>query len=91
MAGYFEVDSVRVSPNHNYLAYILDTTGVERLILQVKNLSTGILENLRVDEVADLVWAQDGCTLFYTISDENKRPYRQFFNLYIESFVLVFS
>lgn len=67
----------RVSPDHNYLAFTLDITGAERFMLQVKNLSNGVLENLRVDDVVSLAWAEDSCTLFYTVSDENQRPDRQ--------------
>ncbi|MCO5598888.1 hypothetical protein L7F22_052987 [Adiantum nelumboides] len=32
--------------------------------------------NVRVDGVVSLAWAQDGRTLFYTLSDETQRPYR---------------
>ncbi|KAK1361973.1 Prolyl endopeptidase [Heracleum sosnowskyi] len=53
--GYVDVGTHEVSPNHNYLAYTLDTTGDERFMLQVKNLKTGILENFRVDDVDDQV------------------------------------
>lgn len=67
----------RVSPDHNYLAFTLDITGAERFMLQAKNLSNGVLENLRVDDVVSLAWAPDGCTLFYTVSDESQRPHRQ--------------
>ncbi|KAL8157383.1 hypothetical protein AgCh_002180 [Apium graveolens] len=49
--GYVDVGTLKVSPNHNYLAYTLDTTGDEMFMLQVKNLKTGIHENFRVDDV----------------------------------------
>ncbi|KAL8157387.1 hypothetical protein AgCh_002182 [Apium graveolens] len=65
--GYVHVGTCRVSPDHNYLAFTLDKTGAERFILQVKNLSNGAIENLRVDEVVSLAWAQDSCTLYYTV------------------------
>ncbi|KAL8157380.1 hypothetical protein AgCh_002179 [Apium graveolens] len=74
--GYVDVDTLEVSPNHNYLAYTLDTTGDERFMLKVKNLKTGIHENFRVDYVDQLVWAKDNCTLFYTVSNASRRPYR---------------
>lgn len=74
--GYVHVGTCRVSPDHNYLAYTLDVTGAERFMLQVKNLISGVLENLRVDDAVSLAWALDGCTLFYTVSDDNQRPYR---------------
>nr|XP_017227445.1 PREDICTED: protease 2 isoform X2 [Daucus carota subsp. sativus] len=74
--GYVHVGTCRVSPDHNYLAFTLDITGAERFMLQAKNLSNGVLENLRVDDVVSLAWAPDGCTLFYTVSDESQRPHR---------------
>ncbi|XP_058183759.1 uncharacterized protein LOC131301459 [Rhododendron vialii] len=75
--GYVNVGTCRVSPNHNFLAYTLDTTGGENFMLQIKDLTT--LHNIpksRVDGVVSLAWAQDGRTLFYTKSDENQRPNR---------------
>ncbi|PSR88196.1 Protease [Actinidia chinensis var. chinensis] len=75
--GYVHVGTCRVSPDHNFLAYTLDITGSEKFMLQIKDLTTGhILPKLRVDGVVSLAWAQDGCTLFYTVSDENQRSYR---------------
>ncbi|KAK0575078.1 hypothetical protein LWI29_033700 [Acer saccharum] len=75
--GYVHVGTCRVSPDHNVLAYTLDTTGSERFILQIKDLRNGyMVPRLPVDGVVSLAWAQDSKTLFYTISDENQRPCR---------------
>ncbi|KAL5828577.1 hypothetical protein ACOSQ3_018045 [Xanthoceras sorbifolium] len=75
--GYVHVGTCRVSPDHNFLAYTLDTTGSERFILQIKDLRNGyMVPRLPVDGVVSLAWAQDSKTLFYTISDENQRPCR---------------
>uniref|UniRef100_A0A2P2KHY7 Prolyl endopeptidase-like n=1 Tax=Rhizophora mucronata TaxID=61149 RepID=A0A2P2KHY7_RHIMU len=75
--GYVHVGSCRVSPDHNFLAYTLDTTGHEEFILQIKDLRNGsIVPRSHVDGVISLAWAQDSSTLFYTISDDNQRPYR---------------
>ncbi|XP_059655634.1 uncharacterized protein LOC132302731 [Cornus florida] len=75
--GYVHVGTCRVSPDHNFLAYTLDIKGSEQFMLQIKDLRTGkILPQLRVDGVVSLAWAQDCCTLFYTLSDENQRPNR---------------
>lgn len=80
MAGYVHVGACRVSPDHSFLAYTLDITGGEQFMLQIKDLRSGILQDLRVAGVVSLAWAQDGCTLFYTISDDTQRPYRQTFS-----------
>lgn len=74
--GYVHVGACRVSPDHSFLAYTLDITGGEQFMLQIKDLRSGILQDLRVAGVVSLAWAQDGCTLFYTISDDTQRPYR---------------
>ncbi|KAL0430024.1 UNVERIFIED_CONTAM: Protease 2 [Sesamum radiatum] len=75
--GYVHVGTCRVSPDHSFLAYTLDTTGNEQFQLQIKDLRTNsIIPQPRVQGVVSLAWAQDGCTLFYTICDQNQRPYR---------------
>ncbi|KAJ6357038.1 hypothetical protein OIU78_005014 [Salix suchowensis] len=78
--GYVHVGTCRVSPDHNFLAYTLDITGNEQFLLQVKDLSNGyIVSRSQVDGVVSLAWAQDSTILFYTVSDENQRPYRVLF------------
>ncbi|KAK2989398.1 hypothetical protein RJ640_008072 [Escallonia rubra] len=76
--GYVHVGTCRVSPDHNFLAYTLDLSGGERFVLKIKDLRSGcILPESRVEGVVSLAWAEDSWTLFYTVSDENQRPYRQ--------------
>lgn len=87
IAGYVHVGTCRISPDHNFLAYTLDITGHERFMLQIKDLRSGcLISKLAVDGVVSLAWAQDGNTLFYTVSDDNQRPYRQ--GDYLGSFFL---
>ncbi|KAF7132771.1 hypothetical protein RHSIM_Rhsim09G0121600 [Rhododendron simsii] len=84
LLGYVHVGTCRVSPNHNFLAYTLDTTGGENFMLQIKDLTTlHSIPKSRVDGVVSLAWAPDGCTLFYTESDENQRPYGQIQTVYV--------
>lgn len=89
-AGYINVGTCRVSPDHNYLAYTLDISGGERYTLQVKDLRSGLIDpKSEVDGAVSLAWAQDATSLYYTQSDENQRPYRQ--NLIIGFSLLVFQ
>ncbi|EPS64779.1 hypothetical protein M569_09999, partial [Genlisea aurea] len=75
--GYVHVGMCRISPDHNYVAYTLDSSGHENFQLQVKDLSSNIiLPQPRVDGVMSLAWAQDSQTLLYTLCDQNQRPYR---------------
>lgn len=81
VAGFVHVGTCRVSPDHNSLAYTLDVTGSEKFLLQIKDLRSGsIIPRSQIEGVVSLAWAQDSSTLFYTISDENRRPYRQIFS-----------
>ncbi|WP_218080697.1 S9 family peptidase [Anthocerotibacter panamensis] len=76
---YFSLGTNAVSPDHRLLAYAIDTSGAETYTLYVKDLMTG---DLRADVIpntsASACWANDNHTLFYTVLDEAKRPYKLF-------------
>ncbi len=76
---YCGIGDFKVSPNHQLLAYLLDTAGDETYTLYVKDLRTG---ELLADPISNtyygLEWANDNRTLFYTVLDEAKRPYQLF-------------
>ncbi|XP_057777518.1 uncharacterized protein LOC130995998 [Salvia miltiorrhiza] len=75
--GYVHVNTCRVSPDHRFLAYTVDTKGDEQFQLHIKDLSNdSILPQPRIAGVVSLAWAQDSSTLFYTLCDQNLRPYR---------------
>ncbi|KAK9074466.1 hypothetical protein SSX86_007064 [Deinandra increscens subsp. villosa] len=75
--GYVHVGTCRISPDHRFLAYTIDVTGEEHFLLQVKDLQNKtVIPSLRVEGVVSLAWAQDSCTLFYTLCDQSQRPYR---------------
>ncbi|KNA12521.1 hypothetical protein SOVF_124890 isoform A [Spinacia oleracea] len=75
--GYVHVGTCRVSPDHNFLAYTLDVNGSERFTLQIKDLRDArIVSSIKADAVVSLAWAQGGSALFYTVADNNQRPYR---------------
>nr|XP_011462973.1 PREDICTED: prolyl endopeptidase-like isoform X1 [Fragaria vesca subsp. vesca] len=75
--GYVHVGTCRISPDHHFLAYTLDIKGNEQFILQIKDLRRGcIIPKVQINGVVSLAWAEDSSTLFYTLSDENQRPYR---------------
>lgn len=74
---YFRIGSMTLSPDHNWLAYIADTTGREKFVLYVKNLKTGEILPERINNVSyGIAWANDNKTLFYTTLDSTLRPYR---------------
>jgi oligopeptidase B len=66
----------RVSGDGRLLAYSTDRTGFREYALEVKDLATGHLLDVRVERVASAAWAADNRTLFYTVEDAAKRPNR---------------
>ena len=65
-----------VSPDGRYLAFSLDETGFRDYTLRVKDLRSGRLRTERMEKVKSAAWASDSKTLFYTVDDDAKRPYR---------------
>jgi oligopeptidase B len=65
-----------VSDDGSLLVYSVDETGYRDYRLQVKDLRTGSLLPVAVERVGTANWAADGRTLFYTVEDHAKRPYR---------------
>jgi oligopeptidase B len=73
---FMAVGAFQVSDDGKLLAYSTDNTGFRQYTLQVKNLETGALLSDRVEKVVSVLWAGDNKTLFYTVEDSAKRPYR---------------
>ena len=73
---FFALGALTVSPDHQRLAYAVDTEGDERFALRVKDLRTGDVIDTAVDEVGyGCVFSLDGQHLFYTRVDETWRPH----------------
>jgi oligopeptidase B len=74
--AYFRVGTARVSPDDRLLAFTVDTTGAERYLLVVKDLTTGrMLPDSVVHVDYSLEWGNDNRTLFYGNSDSANRPF----------------
>lgn len=65
-----------VSNDGNILAYSVDTTGFRSYTLYTVDLRTGKLGTEKIPKVKSVTWAADNKTLFYTVDDHAKRPYR---------------
>lgn len=91
---YMYLGVYEVSPDHNLLAFGVDTVGSERYTLRVKNLETGEIYPDVIDSVSTAFqWANDNKTFFYTIVDEAWRPFKLFRHRLgeeVENDVLVF-
>jgi oligopeptidase B len=75
--SYFRIGDCRQSPDHSRIAYSVDTNGSEYHRLLVKDLASGAVHDTGVTNGrGDVVWANDGETLFYTLLDDQHRPSR---------------
>lgn len=75
--GFLSIGAFNVSPDHQRLAYSLDTSGDEVYRLFVKELATGAVAELPFDDCdGSMTWANDSQTLFFGELDETHRPYR---------------
>lgn len=73
---FMSVGSHTVDDDGRYLAYSTDETGFREYTLHVKDLLTGTVLPLAVEQAGSVAWAADGRTLFYTTEDAAKRSYR---------------
>jgi len=78
---FMSLGSYEVSGDGRLLAYSTDVTGFRQYTLQVKNLETGEILPDRVEKTISNAWSSDNRTLFYTVEDHTKRPYRLYRHL----------
>jgi oligopeptidase B len=72
--GFYQLGGMEVSPDHQLLAVLVDTSGYEDFVLQIKDLRTGHWLPDRLEKLAfGLAWASDNRTLFYMTMDSAKR------------------
>jgi oligopeptidase B len=76
---YFQLGVLKVSPDHQKLAYSVDTSGAELYELKFLDLSAGtVYAETIADTYYSLAWGNDSQTVFYTQVDEAHRPYKLF-------------
>ncbi|HVF74568.1 MAG TPA: S9 family peptidase, partial [Acidimicrobiales bacterium] len=74
---FLAVANDAVSPDHNLLAYAVDTDGGERYGLRFRDLATDDdLADLVEDTYYGLAWTTDNAHVFYTKVDEAMRPFQ---------------
>ena len=73
---FMAVDDREVSDDGKLLAYSTDNVGFREYRLHVKDLATGKDYPETIEKVSSVAWAADNKTLFYTVEDPAKRPYR---------------
>lgn len=74
---YFQLGSMSVSNKASLLAYSTDIDGSERYRMVVKDLDSGELDESTIEStMGNAVWAADDSSFFYTVVDENWRPWQ---------------
>jgi oligopeptidase B len=74
---YFQLGGMEVSPDHRYVAALVDTSGYEDFELRVRDIAAGEWLPDRIGPLGfGLAWASDGATIFYTTTDPAKRSDR---------------
>ena len=72
--AFYDLGGMEVSPDHQRLAVLVDTTGYEDFILRIKDLATGQWLPDQIEKLSwGLAWADDNRTLFYMTPDSAKR------------------
>jgi oligopeptidase B len=72
--AFYSIGGMEVSPDHNFLAVLVDTNGYEDFTLRVKDLRSGAWLDDRIEKVSwGLAWANDNRTLYYVTFDSAKR------------------
>lgn len=80
--NYFDIMSLTVSPCGNLLAYSTDTEGRRICTVHFKDLRTGKPLPETIEKTTpNIVWAEDGGTLFYTRQDETTLRYNRVYRL----------
>lgn len=75
--GFLSLGAFNISPDHQRLAYSLDTSGDEVYTLYVKDLASGAVEQLPFEDCdGSMTWANDSQTLFFAELDDTHRPYK---------------
>ncbi|MPQ67356.1 MULTISPECIES: S9 family peptidase [unclassified Pseudomonas] len=75
--GFFSLGAFSVSPDHQRLAYSLDTSGEEVYRLYVKELDSGAVSELPFEDCdGSMTWANDSQTLFFAELDDTHRPHK---------------
>lgn len=75
--GFFSLGTFSISPDHQRLAYSLDTSGEEVYQLYVKELSSGDVIGLPFEDCdGSMTWANDSRTLFFGELDDTHRPHK---------------
>jgi oligopeptidase B len=84
---YTDVQTIAVSPSHSLVAYACDYSGYETYDVCIKTVSNSAEDASKplIDEISntsgDICWANDDSCIFYSVMDEEHRPYKLFLHV----------
>ncbi len=73
---FFEMGTVKVSPDNRLIAYLADTDGSERYHLFIRDISTGKVVDSTIPNTDSVEWTNDSKALLYIVLDDVHRPDR---------------
>ena len=77
--AFFRLAASAHSPNHNLLAWAVDTKGSEYFTIRIRDLDSGQeLDDVIEETTGGAVWSEDSTHLYYTWLDDNHRPCKVF-------------
>lgn len=68
--AYYQLGALSLSPNSQLLAFTEDTVSRRQYTLRFKDLATNVMFDESIEDVTDVVWANDNQTLFYVKQDQ---------------------
>ena len=75
--AFFKIGAVTHSPDHKRLAYCVDDKGSEFYELRHRDVETGKdLKDTIPQTTGNAVWSADSAYIFYTLLNENHRPFK---------------
>ncbi|WP_022942332.1 S9 family peptidase [Psychromonas hadalis] len=79
---FYQLGDLSLSPDSMLMAYSEDTVSRRQYTLRIKDLSTGVDLDDVIEDISDVVWANDNKTLFYVKKHpETLLPYRVYRHL----------
>lgn len=72
--GFFNLGSVEHSPDHQHIAYSVDSQGAENYEIFIQTPSGDVRETGIKRSAGNIQWARDNKTIFWIERDENQRP-----------------
>lgn len=78
--NFLHLEKLKVSPDHNFVAFSMDTTGSEEYTIIVKDLRFNVITDTILLTSGNFEWSNDSRSIFYTVMDDTQRPFRLYFH-----------